>query len=126
MGASRCACVCGTASETSSTRDDDASFEESEGTSGDSFHTAKSAAYYNPQDARSLASADGPLDPLQSQLRATGALQRGAGNSQVSFSRGHTPRAFRQALLVERYTPNEHIASLAVFLDGQRESSVRA
>ena len=46
----------------------------------------------------------------------------GAGNSQVAFSCGQTQRAFRHALLVERYTPNEHIASLAEFRDGLRES----
>ena len=46
----------------------------------------------------------------------------GTGNSQVSFSRGHTQRAYRHALLVERYTPNEYVASLSEFLDGLRES----
>ena len=95
---------------------------ESDVASGDSYHTPNSAAYYTPPDARSLASADGPIDPLQSQPAASTPGQMGAGNSQVSFSRGYTQRAFRHALLVERYTPNAHIASLAEFLDGLRES----
>ena len=95
---------------------------ESDVSNGDSFHTPNSAAYYTPPDARSLASADAPLEPFQSQMAASTQGQTGAGNSQVAFSRGHTQRAFRHALLVERYTPNEHIASLAEFLDGLRES----
>ncbi|KAF0138435.1 MAG: hypothetical protein FD143_3661, partial [Ignavibacteria bacterium] len=77
-------------------------FAESDVASGDSYYTPNSAVYYTPPDARSLASADGPLDPLQSQAAALSPRQMGTGNSQVSFSRGHTQRAFRQALLVER------------------------
>ena len=46
----------------------------------------------------------------------------GAGNSHVSFSSGHNQRAFRDALLHDRYTPNEQIASFPEFLDGLRES----
>ena len=96
-------------------------FAETDVARGESLHTPNSAAYYTPPDARSLASAYGPVGPLQSQLPASSPRQRGAGNSQVSFSRGHTQRAFRQALLVERYTANEHVASFAQFLDGLRE-----
>ena len=46
----------------------------------------------------------------------------GAGNSQVDFSCGHIQRAFRHALLFEPYTPIEHVACLAEFLNGLRES----
>ena len=69
---------------------------ESDVSSGDSFHTPNSPAYYTPPDACSLASADDPLDPFQSQVAASTQGQTGAGNSQVAFSRGHTQRAFRQ------------------------------
>ena len=65
-------------------------FAESDVASGDSYHTPNSAVYYTPPDARSLASVDGPLDPFQSQVAASTPRQMGTGNSQVSFSRGHT------------------------------------
>ena len=55
-------------------------------------------------------------------MTATIQGQRGAGNCQVAFSHGHTQPAFRHALLVERYTQNDHVASLPEFLDGLRES----
>ena len=97
---------------------------ESDAASGESFHTQISAQYYTPPVARSQASGDGPIDTLQSQLATSSPRQAGGGNSQVAFSRGHTHRAFRHALLVERYTPNEHVDSLEEFLEGLRESSV--
>ena len=97
-------------------------FAESDVSNGDSFNTPNSAVYYTPPDVRSLASADGPLDPLQSQGAASSTAQMGAGNSQVSFTRGHTHRAFPNALLVERYTPNDHVSIRAEFLDGLLES----
>ena len=87
-------------------------FGESDVASGDSYHTPNYAIYNTPPGARSPASVDKQLDPLQSQPAASTPGQMGACNSQVSFSRGHTQRAFRHALLVERYTHNEHFASL--------------
>ena len=48
----------------------------------------------------------------------------GAGNSQVIFSRGQRLKAFRHALMVERYTPNDHVPILAEFLDGLRVSFI--
>ena len=65
-------------------------FAESDVSSGDSFHTPNSTVYYISPHARSLASADGPIYPISSQLAAASPRQKGPGNSQVSFSRGHT------------------------------------
>ena len=90
--------------------------------SGDSFHTPITALYYIPPDARSLAWANGPFDPIESQVTVASQRQTGGGKSQVAFSRGQTHLEFRHALLVERYTPNEHEASIAEFLHGLRES----
>ena len=78
-------------------------FADSDVASGDSYHTPNSAVYYTPPDARFLASEDVTLGPLQSQAASSTPEQMGAGNSQVAFSRGHTQRAFRHALLVERW-----------------------
>ena len=123
MGASRCAGVYVGPHEKRRPREANTSqFAQSDVVSGDSFHTPMSAVYYTSDDARSLAAADGQLDALESQITASGPTQRGGGNSQVAFSRGHTQRAFRHALLVECYTPNENVASLAEFLEGLRES----
>ena len=97
-------------------------FAECDFVSGDSYHTANSAVFYTAPDARSVALADAPINPFQSQLEASPPGQMGAGNSQIAFSRGETQRAFRHALLFDRYRPNEHLASLAELLDGLLES----
>ena len=44
--------------------------------------------------------------------------QRAGGKCLVPFSRGHRQAAFRHALLDERYTPDEQVASLPEFLEG--------
>ena len=90
--------------------------------SGDSFRTPDSAYYYTPQDARSVTSAAGQLDPLQSCLSTDRTQQTGCGHSQLTFTRGETQRAFRRAVLVERFTPSEHVDTLPEFLEIQRES----
>ena len=69
---------------------------------GDSFDKPNSGVYSNAPDARSLASPDGPINPLQSQLAAPSPWQSGVCNSQVAFSGGQTQRAFRTTLLLER------------------------
>ena len=89
---------------------------------GDSFHSPHSAVYYTPPNARSLASADATLGPLESQVSVSNQGQTGTGNSQVPCSRGQIRRAFRDALLVERYTINEHVSNLVEIRLGLRES----
>ena len=91
--------------------------------SGDSFRKPDTRVFYTPPDARSDTSAAGQLDPLQSWLSTDSTQQTGRGHSQLSFTLGQTQRAFRRYLLVERFTPNEHIDSLALFLQSLRESS---
>ena len=48
------------------------------------------------------------------------------GKVEPAIVKSHSPavtqRAFPHALLIERYTPTEHIARLAEFLEGLRES----
>ena len=49
----------------------------------------------------------------------------GASNVPCGIAEGTllaTQRAFWHAHLVERYTPNDHVASLTEFLEGLRES----
>ena len=48
--------------------------------------------------------------------------QTGGGNRAVSFTRGSARRAFRGALLVERYVADQHVDDINVFLDSFRQS----
>ena len=105
MGASRCACVWGPASETSLPRHDDVSICSEWRLQPRFLPDPELRCILYHSDARSLAAADAPLDPLQSQVASSSPAQMDAGNSHVSFSRGHTQRAFRHALLLELYTP---------------------
>ena len=102
MGASPCACVCGPPGKRRLVDSTTSKLAASDVPIGESFHTPISTLYYTPPEARSLASSDATIDPLQSQLAAASPGQMGAGSSQVAFTRGHRQRAFRHALLVER------------------------
>ena len=97
-------------------------FVDGESNSRGSFRTPDSAEYYTPPGARFVTSAGGSQDPLQSLLPMDSMQKTGAGHSQLSFSSAQTQKAIRRALLVERFTPNEHLDSLADFLESLRES----
>ena len=118
MDASRCAYACEPATKRGRRETVTSQFAESDVSNGDSFHTPKSAVYYTPPDARSLTSADCPIDTLKSQTGALTPGRMGEDNSQFAFFREQTQWELRDALLVERYTPKENVATLAELLDG--------
>ena len=96
-------------------------FVDGERNSADSFPTPDSAIYFSP-DGRSVTSAGGPMVPLQSQFSTYSTHQTGCGHCHLSRSRGQTQCPFPRALLVDRFTRNEHVYSITDFVHSLGES----